>query len=91
MLYSFAPNFDEDAILTKDDRNTDEQFTDLFVTEQLRTIERIESKIEYHENAVERDPKELIDIEKDVDNSNLEEEKFYKLLLTAKLAPKTVV
>ena len=74
-MYTFAPNFDEGEILTKDERNTVEQFTDLFVTEQLRTIERIESKIEYHKNAIDEDPKELIDIEKDVDNSNLEEEK----------------
>ena len=75
-MYSFAPDFDEDAILTKDDRNTDEQITDLLATEQLRTIEKIESKTKYHENAVDEDPKELIDNKKDVDNSNLEEEKI---------------
>ena len=75
-LYSFAPDFDEDAILTKDDWNTDEQITDLLATEQLRTIEKIESKTKYYENAVDEDPKELIDNKKDVDNSNLEEEKI---------------
>ena len=75
-MYSFAPDFDEDAILTKDDRNTDEQITDLLATEQLRTIEKIESKTKYYENAVDEGPKEPIDTRKDVDSSNLEEEKI---------------
>ena len=63
-LYSFAPGFDEDAILTKDDWNTDEQITDLLATEQLRTIEKFESKTKYYENAVDEGPKEPIDTKK---------------------------
>ena len=78
-MYSFAPDFDEDAILTKDDLNTDEQITHLLATEQLRTIEKIESKTKYYENAVDDGPKEPIDTRKDVNNPNLEEDKIMNI------------
>ena len=49
------------------------------VTEQLRTIERIESKTKYYENAVDDGPKEPIDTRKDVNNPNLEEDKIMNI------------